>query len=244
MRIEKLEPSKHREGRWLVWLDDGSLVRVGEGDVVALSLYAGKELTEDEAEALADTALQSKLNGRAVELLSARPMSRKELVDKLSTPTRRRRKTAGAEPPEPDPEALERERAALRAAAERAAGRMAELGLLNDEEYARTVARHYAAKGFGERRVREELYRRGVPRDFWDDALSGLPGEEAPLDRLARRKLKGAEPTRENLKKTSDYLARRGFGWSEIAEALERYRAEWSGAEPFPEDAPGGEGSD
>lgn len=48
MRIEKLEPSTHKQGRWLVWLDDGSLVRVGEGDVVSLGLYAGKELTDSE----------------------------------------------------------------------------------------------------------------------------------------------------------------------------------------------------
>ena len=30
MKIEKLEPSRHRQGRWLVWLEDGSLVRLGE----------------------------------------------------------------------------------------------------------------------------------------------------------------------------------------------------------------------
>ena len=53
MKIEKLEPSTHKQGRWLVWLDDASLVRVGEGDVVSLGLYAGKELTDSEAEALA-----------------------------------------------------------------------------------------------------------------------------------------------------------------------------------------------
>ena len=41
MKIEKLEPSQHRQGRWLVWLEDGSLVRVGEGEVVSLSLYTG-----------------------------------------------------------------------------------------------------------------------------------------------------------------------------------------------------------
>ena len=27
MKIEKLEPSTHKQGRWLVWLDDASLVR-------------------------------------------------------------------------------------------------------------------------------------------------------------------------------------------------------------------------
>ena len=35
MKIEKLEPSQHKPGRWLVWFEDGSLLRVGE----ALTLF-------------------------------------------------------------------------------------------------------------------------------------------------------------------------------------------------------------
>ena len=224
MRIEKLEPSQHRAGRWLVWFEDGSLARVGEGDVVALSLYAGKELDEQEAAALTAAARQSKLNERAVELLSARAMSRKELVEKLSAPVRRRKKS-GLVQAEPDPETLAREREALLASAEQAADRMEELGLLNDGEYAAAIVRHYSAKGFGERKLRDELFRRGVPREYWEDALA-QPAEtavEERLDELVRRKLRGAEPTREALKKVSDYLARRGFGWEEISAALERY---------------------
>ena len=77
MKIEKLEPSKHKQGRWLVWLEDASIVRVGEGDVVSLGLYAGKELTDEEGEALAAAGGKSKLMERAVELLSLRLMSRK-----------------------------------------------------------------------------------------------------------------------------------------------------------------------
>lgn len=225
MKIERLEPSQHKAGRWLVWLEDGSLLRVGEGDVVAQSLYAGKELSEQEAAALTAAAGQSKLNERAVALLSARPMSRKELVDKLSTPTRPRKK-AGEERTGPDPEALARQREALREAAEKTADRLGDLGLLDDGEYARTVARHYAAKGFGVRRIRDELYRRGVPREYWDEALAEFEAGEDALDKLVRQKLRGAEPTREDLKKVSDYLARRGFGWEEISAALERYDAD------------------
>ena len=223
MKIAKLEPSKHKAGRWLVWFEDGSLLRVGESEVVSLSLYTGKELTEDEAEALAEAAGQSKLNARAVELLSARPMSRKELVDKLSAPARRRRKP-GEDVTEPDPETLARERESLRRGAEKAADRLEELGLLNDGEYARTVVRHYSAKGYGVRKLRDELYRRGVPRELWEDALAELEPDTSGIDRLLARKLRGAEPTRENLKRASDYLARRGFGWEEISAAIERYR--------------------
>ena len=223
MKIVKLEPSKHKAGRWLVWFEDGSLLRVGESEVVSLSLYTGKELTEDEAETLAEAAGQSKLNARAVELLSARPMSRQELVDKLSAPARRRRKP-GEDAPEPDPETLARERESLRRGAEKAADRLEELGLLNDGEYARAVVRHYSSKGYGVRKLRDELYRRGVPRELWEDALGELEPDTSGIDRLLTQKLRGAEPTRENLKRASDYLARRGFGWEEISAAIERYR--------------------
>lgn len=225
MIIQKLEPSQHKAGRWLVWFEDGSLLRVSEGDVVAHSLYAGKELNEQEAAALTAAAEHSKLNERAVEILSARPMSRKELVDKLTAPKPRKKREEGQ--PEPSPEALEAEREALRTAADGVADRFAELGLINDEEYARTVVRHYSAKGFGVRRIRDELYRRGVPREFWDGALSELETNDSSLDELVRKKFRGAEPTRENLKKVSDYLARRGFGWEEISSALRRYGADF-----------------
>ncbi len=229
MVIQKLEPSKNKEGRWLVWFEDGSLVRVGEGDVVSLSLYAGKELTEDEAAALTAAAERGKLMERAVGLLALRPMSRKELLDKLTEPPRRRRKPNAktVEPPPPDPETLRRQSEALRETAGGVADRLEELGLLNDGEYAKTVARHYAAKGYGVRRLRDELYRRGVPREFWEDALAEAEPDGDEVYDLARKKLRGGEPTRENLKKVSDYLARRGFGWEEIAEALERLRGEF-----------------
>lgn len=228
MRIEKLEPSKHKEGRWLVWLDDASLVRLGEGDVVSLGLYAGKELSDPEGEALAAAGERSKLMERAVGLLSLRPMSRKELLDKLCAPPRQKREKYPYDKLDdaPDPEVLQAQREAVRERAEAVADRLAELGLLNDEEYARTVVRHYAAKGYGPRKLRDELYRRGVPREFWGDALEEREPDDSQLDKLARQKLRGAEPTRENLKKVSDYLARRGYGWEEISAALERIRRE------------------
>ena len=228
MKIEKLEPSTHKQGRWLVWLDDASLVRVGEGDVVSLGLYAGKELTDGEAEALAAAGEHSRLMERAVGLLAQRPLSRKELLDKLCAPPRQRREKYPYDKLDdgPGPALLEAQREALRERAEGVADRLTDLGLLNDGEYARMVARHYAAKGYGPRKLRDELYRRGVPREFWEDALEEREPDGDQVLKLARQKLRGAEPTRENLKKVSDYLARRGYGWDEISGALGRLREE------------------
>ncbi|MDE6260704.1 MAG: recombination regulator RecX [Oscillospiraceae bacterium] len=228
MKIEKLEPSKHKEGRWLVWLDDASIVRVGEGDVVSLGLYAGKELSDEEGEALAAAGERSKLMERAVGLLSLRPMSRRELLDKLCAPPRQKKDKYPYDKLDdaPDPELLQAQKEAVRERAEAVADRLTELGLLNDGEYARMVVRHYAAKGYGPRKLRDELYRRGVPRSFWEDAMEEREPDDSQIDKLARQKLRGTEPTRENLKKVSDYLARRGYGWEEISAALERLREE------------------
>lgn len=233
MKIAKLEPSKHKQGRWLVWLEDGSLVRVGEGDVVSQSLYAGKELSDEEAAVLSTAGERSRLNERALGLLSMRPMSRGELMDKLCAPSRpKRAKRPVADEPEERLEELDREvlqaRAeALREQAEAVADRLSELGLLDDAEYAHMVVRHYAAKGYGPRKIRDELYRRKVPREYWTEALDELEPDTEQIDQLVRQKLRNGPLTRENLKKTSDYLARRGYGWEEISAALERAKAEW-----------------
>ena len=229
MVIQKQEPSKHKEGRWLVWLEDGSIVRVGEGDVVSLGLYAGKELSGAEGEALAAAEARSKLMERAVGLLALRPLSRRELLDRLCAPPRPKK---GKYPYDklddaPDPDVLRAQAEALREQAEAVAVRLTDLGLLNDGEYACTIVRHYAGKGYGPRKLRDELYRRGVPREHWEDALAVAEADGDQIDRLARQKLRGAEPTRENLKKVSDYLARRGYGWEEISSALERVRGEY-----------------
>ena len=135
MKIEKLEPFRHKQGRWLAWLDDASIVRVGEGDVVSLGLYPGKELTGAEDEALCAAGERFRLMERAVALLAQRPMSRKELLDKLCAPPRQKREKYPYDKLDdgPDPALLEARRKALRERAEEVADRLTELGLLNDE---------------------------------------------------------------------------------------------------------------
>ena len=46
MRIRKLAPSERVGGRWLCHLEDGTILRLGESEVVAFGLGTGKELDE------------------------------------------------------------------------------------------------------------------------------------------------------------------------------------------------------
>ena len=200
MRISKLSASKHKKGRILVQLEGGELLRVGEREVAVFGLYAGKELTAEEKTALENAARESGLKDRALSLLTARPLSRKELTDRL----------------------LERADA-TEEEAEAVADELERLGLLNDRAYAETLVRHYSAKGYGPYRLREELRRRGVPRAYWDEVLEELDDPAEAIDALLRQKLRGRTVDRKELKRASDYLARKGYSWNDISAALRRY---------------------
>ena len=216
MKLAKLEPSSRIEGRWLVWLEDGTLLRLGEADVVSFSLYAGMELDETQLDGLRMAQEQAKLKQKALSLLSARPMSQRELERKLSAKPRKKGM----------PEEGEAQREQRRDMAQQVAQRMAQVGLVNDREYASTVVRHYSRKGYGPAKIRDELYRRGVPRELWDQAMEELDQGDEKLRALVEKKLRGAVPTREELKKVSAYLARRGFGWEEISRVLRQVEEE------------------
>ena len=207
MRISKIAPSRHKDGRWLIWLEDGSLLRVGEAEMLDFSLHAGLELDDAAADRLLAAARKGRLREKALALLTARPMSRRELIDRLTACPRDREK-----PPLAD-----------EAQAAETADWLERLGLLNDAEYARTVGRHYSAKGYGPYKVRDELYRRGVARELWEDALTETADPCAAIDAFLRQKLKGAPTDRRELKKASDALARRGYHWSDISEGLRRW---------------------
>ena len=103
-----------------------------------------------------------------------------------------------------------------------AAARMAELGFVNDENYAGMVVRHYAAKGYGRARIREELRRRRVPRELWDAALLELPEQTDTVERLLAAKLRGRAPEGDDLRRACAALIRRGFSWEEVSSAAKR----------------------
>ena len=135
---------------------------------------------------------------RALKILERRDVSRKMLLDKLT------------------------EKGISYADAEEVADWLCGLGVVNDERYAGLVVRHYAAKGYGRRRIRDELYRRGIDREFWDGALAELPETDDTVDRLLSVRLRDAVSP-EALQRAQSYLLRRGYSWDEVCAATERY---------------------
>ena len=188
-------------GRVTVTLCGGEEIKTTLNVVTDLRLYAGRELDGEELKELRAASRSALARNRAMELLSRRPMSEKELVDKLI------RKGEDQE------------------TAADCARWLREKGFLDDESYAAAVARHYAAKGYGPGRVRAELSRRGVDRELWDDTLEAMPENTDKLDRFIAARLSDPED-RDQVRKVSAALYRRGYSWEEIRSALRRFNAE------------------
>lgn len=195
-------------GRLTVTLAGGDEIKSTLGVVTDMRLYSGREMDPAAVSELKSASLRALARERALEYLSRRPMSCAELKKKLI------------------------EKGEDEDVAEYCVGWLSEHGLIDDESYAAAVARHYAAKGYGPGRVRTEFSRRGIARELWDSALDAMPENVDKLDRFISSRLHDPDD-RDEVRRVSQALFRRGYSWDEIRRALERHRA---GADDFYEE--------
>ncbi len=196
--LTEITPSEKIPGRWYASFSDGGRLRVNTALIADFSLYAGKEMEEGEYEALKTASEKESAKLRALNILGNRSLSRFEIKDRLI------------------------KKGESEQVAEETAAWLERAGLINDFEYARTLCRNYAGKGYGVMKIRDEFYRRGVPREYWEEALSEIPEPEETLDILIERKLRGRTPDKKELDSLRSFLRRRGFSWEEIKAAISR----------------------
>ncbi len=197
-----------RPEHYEITFSDGSSMKMGLAVIADFSLYTGRELSAEEYTAVCEAAGLGRAKERALRMIGARPLSQRELYDKLI------------------------EKGENEAVAAQVLAWLVELRLLDDGEYAAMLVRRYAAKGYGPRRVRDELYRHKVPKELWDEVLEQLPESDETIDRLLQSKMRGADPSdRAAVKKATDALLRRGYGWEEIRSALYRYNSSFDSEE-------------
>ena len=199
MTVVALTASEKNHDRFTVGFDDGSELKVQTAQVADFSLYKGRELSDEEYEELCGEAGLSHSKARALSMLGRRSMSRGELVAKL-----RAKGDSGD-------------------TAEKAADRMEELGVLHDGEYASVVVRHYAAKGYGIAKIRDELYRRKIDKELWDKALEEAGDFEKSAGKYLAQKLRGRTPDADELRRAAAALYRRGFSCDDIRSAISEY---------------------
>ena len=198
MRVERVEASKHKKGRVLVFLGDGACLKITEQELLDFGLRSGDELDEETLKRLKEAAGVSNTRAAAADLIGKRAMSRRDLERKLQ------------------------EKGASETEARYAAEWLEAIGALNDAEYAAALVRHYSRLGYGPARVREKLYEKGVPRELWEDALEELPADGGQVDAFLRSKLRGRVPDEKEKRRLTNALLRRGFPWWEVKAAWRR----------------------
>ena len=184
--------------RFTLVFDDGTELKTTLGIITGRFIRSGMDFDEEAYNELVSASGLAMAKARALRIINARPMSREEL---------RKRLIEKGETPEN---------------AEACADWLCRMGLINDAEYAGSVVRHYAAKGYGSARIKQELRHHGVPREMWDEAMLQMPEQDAYLERFIRARL--SEPgDRAQVKKVSDALFRRGYSWEQIKHALNEF---------------------
>ena len=182
-----------------MYLEGGDLLRLTGDALLRFGLQVGMDLSDEDVVELKEAERHYRVRSRGANIVSSRMVSRKELKDRLER------------------------RGATEEEAADTADWLEELGALDDAAYAAAVARHYARMGYGKLRVRQELQRRGIHRDLWDDALAELPDSAETIVALLQSRLRGRTPDAEEGRKLAAMLSRRGFTWQEIRPVLSRF---------------------
>lgn len=203
MKLEKLEPLDSPNYLRLIF-EDGKRLKAPAFKVVELGLTPGAEVTPEAFLALENAQSLASCKERAVRILTASGLSRRELQKRLV------------------------QKGESEEDAEAAVSWLEELHLIDDLETAKQLVRSASMRGYGAARAKSILYEKGIPKELWDEALEDLPEMDGAIDTFLRRKLDGRTLDAKQIKKTVDALLRRGHSYHDIQAGLRRYEASLS----------------
>ena len=195
MKVESLKTSPDRAGRYWVTFDDGSKMGLYRQTVEDFALYSGKELDEQETEALRTAAGQMSAKMRAVRIVSASSVSRRDLEARLVR--------KGEDPQQ----------------AKEAVAWMEDLHLVDDRATAEQVVSSCISKGYGLMRAKQALYEKRIPKEYWDEALADYPDQTEKITAFLKSRL-DADSDEKQVRRAVDALIRRGHSYGTIRRAL------------------------
>lgn len=196
MKVESLKTAPDRAGRYWVTFDDGSKMGLYRQTVEDFALYSGKELDEQETEALRTAAGQMSAKMRAVRIVSASSVSRRDLEARLVR--------KGEDPQQ----------------AKEAVAWMEDLHLVDDRATAEQVVSSCISKGYGLMRAKQALYEKRIPKEYWDEALADYPDQTEKITAFLKSRL-DADSDEKQVRRAVDALIRRGHSYGAIRRALD-----------------------
>lgn len=195
MRISKVSPAVKTAGRYNIYVDGKYSFSLDELQLVQNGLHSGLEISEAQLEQLKSESDFGKNYIRAVDLISRRLRSEREIRDYAFRKQWTKSNT------------------------ERVVERLKARGYLDDRRFAELFfsSRHQSGR-YSLKRIRLDLVKKGISSDIIDD-LCRANGDSAALLKLINKRINKYDD--EN--KLIAYLARNGFRYDDIKAALDRY---------------------
>ena len=192
----KLTYKKGKQDKIHISVDGEYSFTVDETYFLSMGIWNGKDVDSDELEDIKQTVSVRRAYNYAVNLLSRRDHSERELMTKLT----QKGYSDGAE------EAIRKLRNG---------------GYVSDERFARLYVRELQTfKKYGKRRIEQELYRKGVDREIIREVLDETDFDESELVSLIERKYGRYLTDEKGVSKTINGLLRMGYSYGEIRDAL------------------------
>lgn len=198
MTITDITPK--RKGLSAIYIDGEFALKLDTETVLASRFSAGSEITDEELKSLIDSSNEKRAKERALWLISYRDHSKKELEEKVR-------------------------RASDDDSARKAVERMEELGLVNDEKFARRYAEELInVKHLSVRGARYKLTEKGIDRDLADSILEELdPDPREHIQIIIDKKYSRALSDEKGKRRCISALQRMGYSWSDINAVLGEY---------------------
>lgn len=191
---------------------DGEYIATVNADYwFTCGIKSGSEVTPEQLEELLTESARRKMMNKALDLLSMRDYSRRELSDKLVTKAWEKK------------EQKDMDLGSLKQQASDICDRLEELGLLNEERFARSyVDELLRRKHLSKSGLKTALIQKGVQRDIIETVLEEV--EVDPVEQvreLLATKFKNRDLSDEKQKtRTVNALLRLGYRYSEIHAAM------------------------
>lgn len=181
-----------------MYVDEVWAARVSQAQILSSGLYTGLTVTTAQWSGLTETASEEAAYSQALNFLSYRPRSAREVEQNLSS--------HGVE----------------RHVVTKTLERLEALGYVNDAQFAEFwISNRCEFSPRGPRVLKQELYQKGLPASLIEQSLEGIPDAHELALSAGRRKLRSFSGCDEGnfFKKMLGFLGRRGFGYEESSTA-------------------------
>lgn len=196
MKVTDIKQQVKRQDRYSIFIDGKYSFSLSEGELLAQGLKIGNEFTPEEFAAVKDDAIIDKGIYRVLDLLSRRPRSKWEIEDYL--------KRKGYNPEE----------------ITKIVDRLEDKGYIDDLNFAkRWVENRRLLKPISKRKLRMELKQKRVDDEIVQTVLEDDQTDELQVLRELINKKRGQTRYQDDQKLIA-YLARQGFNYSDIKEAM------------------------